>query len=51
MRSWHRYLVWLATIPLAFVFFFWVPWPSDWLEMGTLLVVLAVLFLMDELTR
>jgi hypothetical protein len=51
MRSWCRYLLWLATIPAVCAAYFWVPWASDWLGLSALLAMLAALFFMDELTR
>ncbi len=50
-RGKRRYLVWVALIPAAFAAYFWLPWPASWIETGLLLLMIACLFVIDEMSR
>jgi hypothetical protein len=51
VRRRRRNVIWLALIPAAFACYFWLPWPSTWIEMGLLLGLIVCLFVIELATR
>ena len=45
-----RHIGWLTAALIVLALHLWAPWPSDWLETGLLLAIVALVALVDALT-